>query len=179
VLNTIVCRESASKAELDRQSGWGHYVGEKDEWGVTEEEEKEVSVKVHSNIEDSKRSSACRCCVSLHSFWANLLRTATPSVLPEEAARALVPVSELSFSSRATGMLPIALSEVLGIGLSEVMAKYFDGACSVNEAAVRIAEDIDRRVTAGEGEIWLANEQRKIEERMERDHQGAGVDDNF
>jgi hypothetical protein len=77
VLNSIVCRESASKAELDRQSGWGHYIGEKDEWGVTEEEEKEVSVKVCSNLEDSKRSSACRCCVSLHSsgliYWKQQL----------------------------------------------------------------------------------------------------------
>jgi hypothetical protein len=67
VLNTIVRRESTSKAELDCQSGWGHYVGETDEWGVSEEEEKEVSMKVRSNIEDSKRSSACRCCFSLHS----------------------------------------------------------------------------------------------------------------
>jgi hypothetical protein len=76
-------------------------------------------------------------------------------------------------------MLPIALSEVLGISLSEVMAKYFEGAHSVDEAAIRIAEDIDRRVDNGEGEIWLANEQHKIQERMDQDHQGAGVDDSF
>jgi hypothetical protein len=76
-------------------------------------------------------------------------------------------------------MLPIALSKVLGISLSEVMAKYFEGARSVDEAAIQIAEDIDRRVTAGEGEVWLANEQRRLEESMEREHQGAGVDDNF
>jgi hypothetical protein len=55
-------------------------------------------------------------------------------------------------------MLPIALSEVLGISLSEVMAKYFEGACSVDEAAIRIAEDINRRVVADEGETWHANE---------------------
>jgi hypothetical protein len=74
-------------------------------------------------------------------------------------------------------MLPIALSEVLGISLLEVMAKYFEGARSVDEAAIRIAEDIDRRVTAGEGEVWLANEQRKLEEQMEDDHRGG--DDTF
>jgi hypothetical protein len=55
-----VRHESASKEELDRQSSWGHYIGEKDEWGVTEEEEKEVSVKVRSNVEDSKGSSVCK-----------------------------------------------------------------------------------------------------------------------
>jgi hypothetical protein len=76
-------------------------------------------------------------------------------------------------------MLPIALSEVLGISLSEVMARYFEGARSLNESAVRIAEDLDRRVENGEGEIWLANEQRRIQERMDLDHQGAGVDDTF
>jgi hypothetical protein len=76
-------------------------------------------------------------------------------------------------------MLPIALSEVLGISLSEVMTRYFEGSHSVDESAIRITEDIDRRVNEGEGEVWLANEQRKIEERMELEHQGAGVDDNF
>jgi hypothetical protein len=65
-------------------------------------------------------------------------------------------------------MLPIALSEVLGISLSEVMARYFEGARSVDDAAIQIAEDIDRRVTAGEGESWLANEQRKLEEGIVR-----------
>jgi hypothetical protein len=74
-------------------------------------------------------------------------------------------------------MLPIALSEVLGISLSEVIEKYFKGADSSDEAAIRITEDIDRRVTAGEGEVWLANEQHKLEERMEDDHQGG--DDTF
>jgi hypothetical protein len=100
-------------------------------------------------------------------------------VLPEEATHALVPVSELAFSSSATGMLPLALSEVLGISLSEVMKKYFEGASSEDEVAIRISEDIERRVTNEEGELWLANERCRMEERMEREHQGQGVDDIF
>jgi hypothetical protein len=76
-------------------------------------------------------------------------------------------------------MLPMALSEVLRISLSEVMKKYFDGAGSEDEVAVQIAEDIDRRVTAEEGELWLANESHKLEDKMEHEHQGQGVDDAF
>jgi hypothetical protein len=100
-------------------------------------------------------------------------------VLPEEAARALVPISDLSFSSSATGMLPIALSEVLGISLSEVMEKYFRGVNSSDEMAIRVSGDIDRMVTEGEGKVWLTREQRKIEEQLDREHQGEGVDDTF
>jgi hypothetical protein len=76
-------------------------------------------------------------------------------------------------------MLPLALSEVLGMSLLSVMKKYFEGANSADDVAIRVAEDIDRRVENGEGEIWLANEQHKLEERMEREHQGEGVDDMF
>lgn len=71
-------------------------------------------------------------------------------MLPGEAAHVLVLVSELSFSSSATGMLPIALSDVLGISLSEIMEKYFEGARSTDEIAVRILEDLDRRIANGE-----------------------------
>jgi hypothetical protein len=76
-------------------------------------------------------------------------------------------------------MLPIALSEVLGISLSEVMDKYFKGVNSSDEMASQVSRDIDRMVTEGDGEVWLANEQRKIQERMDLEHQGAGVDDHF
>jgi hypothetical protein len=74
-------------------------------------------------------------------------------------------------------MLPLALSEVLGMSLLSVMKKYFEGASSADEVAIRVSEDIDRRVTEGEGEVWLANEQRKLEEQMEDDHQEG--DDTF
>jgi hypothetical protein len=74
-------------------------------------------------------------------------------------------------------MLPIALSEVLGISLSDVMKKYFDGASSEDEVAVRIAEDIDRRISNGEDERWLAVEARRREEEAERVHEGG--DDTF
>jgi hypothetical protein len=47
-------------------------------------------------------------------------------------------------------MLPIALSDVLGISLSEIMEKYFEGARSTDEIAVRILEDLDRRIANGE-----------------------------
>jgi hypothetical protein len=73
-------------------------------------------------------------------------------------------------------MLPMALSEVLGISLSDVMKKYFDGA-SEDEVARRIANDIDKRVTNGEGELWLAEESRRLDEEMELDHQWG--DDTF
>jgi hypothetical protein len=76
-------------------------------------------------------------------------------------------------------MLPIALSEVLGISLLEVMARYFDGVNSSDEMAIRVAKDVDRMVTENEGKVWLASEQHKIQERLDLEHQGAGVDDTF
>jgi hypothetical protein len=52
-------------------------------------------------------------------------------------------------------MLPAALSEALGISLSEVMGCYFDR--SDEETRVcRIEEALDRRRTFEEGEEWLA-----------------------
>jgi hypothetical protein len=48
-------------------------------------------------------------------------------------------------------MLPIALSEVLGISLSEVMVRYFDGS-SDDERVRRIENALDRRRSEEEGE---------------------------
>jgi hypothetical protein len=73
-------------------------------------------------------------------------------------------------------MLPMALSEVLGISLSDVMRKYFD-IDDEDEIACRIADDINKRVTEGEGELWLAEEGRHLERDMELDHQRG--DDTF
>jgi hypothetical protein len=63
-------------------------------------------------------------------------------VLHREAARSLVPVSKLAHSLSGTGLLPIALSEVLGLSLLEVLRRYFNGA-SKDKVAHRIGSDID------------------------------------
>jgi hypothetical protein len=66
-------------------------------------------------------------------------------------------------------MLPIALSEVLGISLSEVMERYFDG--SGEEERVRRIEDaIDHKRSEEEGETWLAGEARSRSIVLERVH---------
>jgi hypothetical protein len=68
VLDNIISRELVLKAELDHwnqsreacppsPSGWA-MAGSPDGWGV--EEERLVSIKVHSHIMESKRSFACR-----------------------------------------------------------------------------------------------------------------------
>jgi hypothetical protein len=44
-----------------------------------------------------------------------------------EVAHPLVPVEELTRSSSPKSMLPVTLSEVLGISISEVMDHYFNG----------------------------------------------------
>jgi hypothetical protein len=73
----------------------------------------------------------------------------------------------------------MALSEVLEISLSEVMEKYFGGVDSTDEVADRVAEDVDWIVLEDEGKAWLAREQHRLEEEVEREHRGEGVDDAF
>jgi hypothetical protein len=170
-------RESSIESDLER-STWGHYVAVRDEWGVTEDEAREVSVEVHPVVEDSAKSSACRCYRSLHRFESNSLRTIAPSVLPREAAHALVPVSALS-PSPTTERLPLALSAVLGITLSEVMERYFGGVSSSDGASGQVVQDVDRLVVQKDGEEWLSREQRDLEDKMEGAHRGEGVDDEF
>jgi hypothetical protein len=73
-------------------------------------------------------------------------------------------------------MLPIALSEVLGISLSEVMERYFDG--SGEEERVHHIEDaLDQKRSEEEGEEWLAGEACRRSAILEWVHQG--VDDTF
>jgi hypothetical protein len=55
-------------------------------------------------------------------------------------------------------MLPIALSKVLGISLSEVMERYFDGS------------DEGERVRRIEDEDWLAGEARRRSVVLEQAH---------
>jgi hypothetical protein len=73
-------------------------------------------------------------------------------------------------------MLPAALSEALGISLSEVMGRYFDG-LDEEIRVCRIKEALDRKRTAEEGEEWLAGETRRMSIMLEQIHQGG--DDTF
>jgi hypothetical protein len=66
-------------------------------------------------------------------------------------------------------MLPIALSEVLGISLSEVMERYFDGS-NEGERVRRIEDDMERKRSDQEGEDWLAGEARRRSIVLERAH---------
>jgi hypothetical protein len=68
-------------------------------------------------------------------------------------------------------MLPSALSEALGISLSEVMDTYFDG-LEESERIRRIEEALDRKREFDEGEEWLARESLKTSIMLERIHQG-------
>jgi hypothetical protein len=72
-------------------------------------------------------------------------------------------------------MLPAALSEALGISLSEVMDRYFNG--SDKAERVHMIEDTsDQRRTLEEGEEWLAGEARRMSAMLERVHQGRDDD---
>jgi hypothetical protein len=68
-------------------------------------------------------------------------------------------------------MLPTALSEALGISLSDVMARYFDDS-EESERVRRIEEALERRRTFEEGEEWLAQESRKMDAMLEHIHRG-------
>jgi hypothetical protein len=74
-------------------------------------------------------------------------------------------------------MLPVALSEVLGISLSEVMVWYFNGS-SEDERARQIGDAIDRKRLKEEGEEWLAGEARRRSAILEWVHQNRD-DDSF
>jgi hypothetical protein len=92
-------------------------------------------------------------------------------VLPLEAAHLAVPVEELTRSSSPASMLPAALSEALGISLSDVMIQYFDGS-EESERVRRIEETLDRRREFEEGEEWLAQQSRNTSIMLERIHRG-------
>jgi hypothetical protein len=93
-----------------------------------------------------------------------------------EVAHPLIPVEELTDSLSPKSMLPAALSEALGISLSEVMDRYFNG---LGEAErVRLIEDaLDRRRSEEEGEEWLAEEARRCDIVAELVHRGG--DDTY
>jgi hypothetical protein len=100
-----------------------------------------------------------------------------PSVLQVEVTHPLVSVAELTHSSSPASMLPATLSKALGISLSEVMDRYFNGSDEA-ERVRRIEDTLDRRRTLGEGEEWLAGEAHRRSAMLEWVHQGRD-DDSF
>jgi hypothetical protein len=68
-------------------------------------------------------------------------------------------------------MLPAALSEALGLSLSDVMMRYFDGS-EESERVRHIEEALDRRREFEEGEEWLAHQSRNTVVMLERIHRG-------
>jgi hypothetical protein len=74
-------------------------------------------------------------------------------------------------------MLPVALSEALGISLSEVMDRYFNRLDEAERVHL-IKEALDRRRSNEEGEEWLAGEAHRRSAISERVHQGRD-DDSF
>jgi hypothetical protein len=99
------------------------------------------------------------------------------SVLPMEVAHPVVPIEELTRLSSPASMLPAALSEALGISLSDVMAQYFDGS-EESERVRRIEEALDWRREFEEGTEWLAQESHKTDAMLEQIHWGQD-DDSF
>jgi hypothetical protein len=74
-------------------------------------------------------------------------------------------------------MLPIALSEVLGISLSDVMEHYFDGS-DEGERVRQIEDTVERRRSNQEDEDWLAREARRRSVVLEWAHLSR-EDDSF
>jgi hypothetical protein len=74
-------------------------------------------------------------------------------------------------------MLPTALSEALGISLSAVMERYFNGS-EESERVHQIEEALERRRTFEEGEEWLAQANHNTDVLLEQIHQGQD-DDSF
>jgi hypothetical protein len=142
----------------------------------------EVTIDVHSVLEGSvdKERSACRSLYSLITFQSLTYLASyvtAPLVLLMEVVHSVVPIEELTRSSSPASMLPAALSEALGISLSDVMDRYFDGS-EESERVRRIEEALDRRRTFEEGEEWLARESRKTKAMLEQIHLGQD-DDSF
>jgi hypothetical protein len=189
----------ASAPTNSTSDGWG--VNEGDDWWVGSDEQLfntlyamyrgtwpsveggvEVTIDVHLVLEGSvdKERSACRSLYLLIAFRSLTYLASyvtVPSVLPMEVARPLVPVEELTHSSSPASMLPTALSEALGISLSAVMERYFDGS-EESERVRWIEEALERRRTFEEGEEWLARESCKTDILLEWIHRGQD-DDSF
>jgi hypothetical protein len=73
-------------------------------------------------------------------------------------------------------MLPEALSDALGISLSEVLGRYYSISDLVERGRL-IGEAMDRRRTEEEGEEWLSEEAHKWKVMAELVHRGG--DDTY
>jgi hypothetical protein len=73
-------------------------------------------------------------------------------------------------------MLPEALSDALGITLSEVLGRYYS-ISDLDERGRLIEEALDRKRMEEEGEEWLAEEARKRSVVGELVHRGG--DDTY
>jgi hypothetical protein len=93
-----------------------------------------------------------------------------------EVAHPLVSVTELTRSLLPINMLPEELSEVLGVSLSEVLARYYSG-LDISERGHLIGDTLDRKQLEEEGEEWLAEEARKRDIVAELVHRGG--DDTY
>jgi hypothetical protein len=69
-------------------------------------------------------------------------------------------------------MLPEAISEALGISLSEVLDLYF-GDISEEQRDRLVWDTIDRRRMIAEDEVWLAAESRRRDAVAEMVHRGG------
>jgi hypothetical protein len=93
-----------------------------------------------------------------------------------EVAHPLVPVKELTHLSSPNSMLPATLSEALGISLSEIMDRYFNGSDEAERVCL-IEDALDRRRLEQEGEEWLAEEAHRRDIMAELVHRGG--DDTY
>jgi hypothetical protein len=73
-------------------------------------------------------------------------------------------------------MLPKALSDMLGVSLSKVLARYYSG-LDVGERGCLIRDALDRKRSEEEGEEWLAEEAHKRDAVAELVHRGG--DDTY
>jgi hypothetical protein len=93
-----------------------------------------------------------------------------PSVLPSEVVSIqVVPIEDLNRSSPSESLLPEAVSEALGISLSEVLNLYF-GELDEEVRDRMVWEAIDRHIDQEEGEEWVAGEARRMSMMLELSH---------
>jgi hypothetical protein len=141
----------------------------------------EVSVEVHSEVGPLKGDSACRSPRASNAFQSLTYLASyvtAPSVLPSEVVPPqVVPIEDLTRSSSPASMLLAALSEALGISLSTVMDRYFNGSQD-SERVRQIEEALERRIVFEEEEEWLAQASRNTSIMLEWIHRGQD-DDSF
>jgi hypothetical protein len=86
--------------------------------------------------------------------------TTAPSVLPLEVMPPRVPIKELTRSSSPSSMLPEALSEALGVSLSEVLDRYYSE-LDEDKRGRMIGDALDRKRMGNEDQGSLDQEARR------------------